>query len=429
MDWDAISRNDIIGETIIDIENRFYSKHRATCGLPECYETSGPNTWRDIETPRDILERLCNTHNLPLPQYHEKSVIIGSKEFSIHKTSLDRTENQQKLALSVLNHWEEMPIVGRHLVGEHVETRFLFREDRPGLVRGRLKMWVDMFDISIGNIPLPLDITPRQPQAYELRVNILNTAKIPLIDQYTFEDKKCTDILVTGWLGDPKTLQKTDVHYKSYTGEGNFNWRFVFPFMYYRKEQKMVFYSKNLFDIGKSEEKVSPTLHLQVYDSEGLMEDSLIGEMMFEICSMPRGAPSVRACKLERFLDTSNYVDLFKVYNLDGWWPFLVNSTVLKGRGFLEAEFFLITAEEARRCPVGLGRSPPDPLPPPARSSNRRNPLQVIEEMINRQNIQAYFGLTLNFFIVLTLIVLLGILVYTLPSMVEKLKPWLRETF
>lgn len=31
--------------------------------------------------------------------------------------------------------------------------------------------------------------------------------------------------------------QKTDVHYRSLGGEGNFNWRFVFPFDYLPAEQ------------------------------------------------------------------------------------------------------------------------------------------------------------------------------------------------
>ena len=37
MDWDRISADDLIGETSIDIENRFLSQHRATCVLPESF--------------------------------------------------------------------------------------------------------------------------------------------------------------------------------------------------------------------------------------------------------------------------------------------------------------------------------------------------------------------------------------------------------
>lgn len=37
-DWDLVGSDDLIGETKIDLENRFYSKHRALCGLAKRYE-------------------------------------------------------------------------------------------------------------------------------------------------------------------------------------------------------------------------------------------------------------------------------------------------------------------------------------------------------------------------------------------------------
>jgi hypothetical protein len=38
MDWDKLSADDIIGETVIDLENRFFSKHRPRCGIQQKYE-------------------------------------------------------------------------------------------------------------------------------------------------------------------------------------------------------------------------------------------------------------------------------------------------------------------------------------------------------------------------------------------------------
>lgn len=44
--------------------------------------------------------------------------------------------------------------------------------------------------------------------------------------------------MLSSWMvGFEEHKQKTDVHYRSLGGEGNFNWRFIFPFDYLPAEQ------------------------------------------------------------------------------------------------------------------------------------------------------------------------------------------------
>ena len=37
-DWDLVGMDDLIGETKVDLENRYYSRHRATCGISNKFE-------------------------------------------------------------------------------------------------------------------------------------------------------------------------------------------------------------------------------------------------------------------------------------------------------------------------------------------------------------------------------------------------------
>ena len=73
--------------------------------------------------------------------------------------------------------------------------------------------------------------------------------------------------------------QETDVHYNSLTGEGNFNWRFLFPFQYLPAEKQMVITKReNIFSLEKMECKTPAVLVLQVWDFERLSSDDFLGK-------------------------------------------------------------------------------------------------------------------------------------------------------
>ena len=74
---------------------------------------------------------------------------------------------------------------------------------------------------------------------YELRVVIYNTVDV-ILDEESITGEQMSDIYVKGWVGGLDEKQETDVHYRSLDGEGNFNWRFVFPFEYIPAEEKVV---------------------------------------------------------------------------------------------------------------------------------------------------------------------------------------------
>ena len=66
--------------------------------------------------------------------------------------------------------------------------------------------------------------------------------------------------------------------FRSLTGEGNFNWRFVYPFEYLKAEEKVVIKKKEgIFDLEESESKVPARLNLSVWDADLVSADDYLG--------------------------------------------------------------------------------------------------------------------------------------------------------
>nr|XP_020041492.1 fer-1-like protein 6 [Castor canadensis] len=425
-DHDMIGTDDLIGETKIDLENRFYSKHRAICGLQSQYEIEGYNAWRDTSKPTEILTKLCKDNKLDGPYFSPGKIQIGSKVFSgktvfTEEDTEETVESYEHLALKVLHSWEDIPEVGCRLVPEHIETRPLYHKDKPGMEQGRLQMWVDMFPKDMPPPGPPVDISPRKPKGYELRVTIWNTEDVILEDENIFTGQKSSDIYVKGWIkGLEDDKQETDVHYNSLTGEGNFNWRFLFPFQYLPAEKQMVITKReNIFSLEKMECKTPAVLVLQVWDFERLSSDDFLGSLEMNLNSFPRAAKSAKACDLSKFENANeeNKISIFQQRRVRGWWPF-AKSKELTGK--VEAEFHLVTAEEAEKNPVGKARKEPEPLAKPNRPNTSFSwfvsPFKCLYHLIWK-NYKKYIIIA---FILIVLIIFLVLFIYTLPGAISR---------
>ncbi|XP_040004545.1 fer-1-like protein 6 [Xiphias gladius] len=421
-DHDLVGGDDLIGETRIDLENRFYSRHRATCGLPTEYSLEGYNAWRDSLKPSELLSKLCRESGVDGPHFRPGRITVAEKVFTgktlfMHED--EPVESYEHLSLKILHRWAEIPDVGYKLVPEHIETRTLFNKARPGMDQGQVQMWVDMFPMDLPHPGPSVDISPRKPKGYELRIIIWNTEDVILEDSNFLTGQQSSDIYIKGWLkGLEDDRQETDVHYNSLTGEGNFNWRFVFPFNYLPAEKVVVVRKReSIFSLDKTEQKLPAILILQVWDFETLSSDDFLGTVELDLHDFPRGAKTAKSCKADMLTDRTERISIFQQKRARGWWP-LSKSGELTGK--VEAEFHLVTAEEAEKNPVGRARKEPEPLPKPNRPDTSFswfvNPFKCFFHLVWR-SYKKYIIIAL---VLLITLLFLALLFYTLPGAISQ---------
>uniref|UniRef100_G3U6J9 C2 domain-containing protein n=1 Tax=Loxodonta africana TaxID=9785 RepID=G3U6J9_LOXAF len=432
-DHDLVGSDDLIGETHIDLENRFYSHHRANCGLASQYDVDGYNAWRDAFRPSQILAGLCQRRGLPTPEYRAGAVKVGSKVFLTPPETLLPGRGGSKVAsgapeeeqaLLVLRCWQEMPELGIQLVPEHVETRPLYHPRSPGLLQGSLHMWIDIFPHDVP-APAPVDIKPRQPISYELRVIIWNTEDVVLDDVNPLTGEMSSDIYVKSWVkGLEHDKQETDVHFNSLTGEGNFNWRFVFRFDYLPTEREVTVRRRpGPFALEEAEFRQPAVLVLQVWDYDRISANDFLGSLELQLPDMVRGSRGPELCSVRMARDGAGpRCNLFRCRRLRGWWPVVKQQELedLERDGKVEAEFELLTVEEAEKRPVGKGRKEPEPLEKPNRPKTSFNwfvnPLKTFVFFIWRR----YWHILVVLLLLVLITIFLLLIFYTIPGQISQ---------
>ncbi|KAM3857522.1 LOW QUALITY PROTEIN: dysferlin [Diretmus argenteus] len=363
-DYDMLSKDEKIGETVIDLENRFLSKYGARCGLPQTYCISGVNQWRDQLKPSQLLMRACDRQNLRRPIYKHDRVFFRGHDYTAADLEEGKPSNphlgplEERLSLHILRK------LG--LVPEHIEARPLYSPLQPEIEQGRLMLWVDLFPKSLGPPGPPFNITPRKAKRFFLRCIIWNTSDV-ILDDVSISGEKMSDIYVKGWLhGHENMKQKTDVHYRSLGGEGNFNFRFLFPFHYLPAEQLCVVDRKEHFwSADKAETKLPPKLTIQIWDNDKFSFDDYLGHVEMDLNHMLRPAKSPEKCQLD-LLDqpADRLVSLFEQKTVKGWWPCTCDHNGEKTlAGKVEMSLEIVLEKEHEERPAGVGRDEPNMNP------------------------------------------------------------------
>uniref|UniRef100_A0A8C5B5I5 Myoferlin like n=1 Tax=Gadus morhua TaxID=8049 RepID=A0A8C5B5I5_GADMO len=431
-DFDLLSRDEKVGETIIDLENRLLSRFSSYCGLPQTYCISGSNQWRDQLKPSQILQNLARLRGIPPPglQMDGSSLSFEGKQYSLMDFEANKVEHQhlgppkERLALHVLRN--------QGLVPEHVETRTLYSSFRPTLSQGKIQMWVDIFPKSLGVPGPPSDIEPRKAKRYHLRTIIWNTTDV-ILDETSITGENMSDIYVKGWMpGMEEDKQKTDVHYRSLDGDGNFNWRFIFGFDYLPAEQLCLVSKKNRFwNLDKTEFRIPPKLNIQIWDNDKFSLDDYLGQSILDLLHLIPPAKSPEKCSMKMIpgmegsslSKTSKATSLFAQKSVRGWWPCLIEQDgkhVIGGK--VEMTLEIVEEKEVEEKPAGKGRDEPN-MNPRLESPNRpdtsffwfTNPCKTMKFIVWRR-----FKWIFIISIILILVILfLAIMLYSLPNYIS----------
>ncbi|NXW64025.1 DYSF protein, partial [Eurystomus gularis] len=425
-DYDLLSKDEKIGETIIDLENRFLSKYGARCGLPQTYCVSGPNQWRDQLRPSQLLHLFSLQHNYKAPTYKSDRVIFREQEYVLSELET----LQPGLPAAAWAGGAVVPFApllfgagvtrGRqyHTHGaQHIPPLSLRGPSKAPSAVNRLKI-LSRFLIFPAS-----DVTLAFPEAFYCllmaSVTLSELQNLPCVSSFPYNV-----FAFCSWLvGHEENKQKTDVHYRSMGGEGNFNWRFIFPFDYLPAEQMCYIAKKEHFwSLDKTENKIPPQLIFQIWDNDKFSFDDYLGSIQMDLNKMPKPAKTAEKCSLELLdeaLSSSHFVSLFEQKTVKGWWPCVAEQDqkkILAGK--LEMTLEIVAEQEHEERPAGVGRDEPnmnpkleDPKRPETSFLWFTSPYKTLKYILWRR----YKWVVILAIVLFVLLLFLGIFIYAFP--------------
>lgn len=227
--------------------------------------------------------------------------------------------------------------------------------------------------------------------------------------------------------------------------------------MYKKKE--------SIFSLEEMEFRQPAVLVLQVWDYDRILANDFLGSIELRLSDMVRAAKASDKCSIQLARERAGpRFSIFRSKRMKGWWPLIRQKTKediekeqkekeeakKKGgkkktkskrskmkpedieftdnggntyllMGKVEAEFQLVSLEEAESSPVGRGRKEPEPLDKPNRPSTSFswfiNPMKTFIFFIWKK----YKKYIIALIILAVLALFVGLIVYTLPQQIAGL--------
>ena len=200
-----------------------------------------------------------------------------------------------------------------------VETWTLRSAD--GIPKGKLRFWLEVMD-QVTSMGRPIETMPSpQPENLEVRIVLWRTKGVPKPDG----EEHCHQGL-SAFVQDLAS-QDSDTHYGSLDGTGTFNWRFVFCPKVPSEESSIRFQLQ----------------HRPLTSIAGIGYIAL-GEVTLDLSN-----------ELATVRRTRRAIDLPRC-----WVPLSHPAFVGKVRGYIEIQVRILSGEESKAFPVGVGRESPN---------------------------------------------------------------------